>query len=641
MADISILLRFVNGLPRNVDLSSNALVVGSLKIGASELTSTILANLINLQNGSDFSNGTNAHTHDGRYYTETELGSTANGNSGSSKIGVDNSGFTNLTGSDVQTVLESVDSQLDATADEKVGVSSNDTTPGYLEDKIVVDNGSNSSNPLEASTLNDGGDEDFRIRFDQSKVDHGSIAGLGDDDHTQYILVAGTRAFTGDQSMGGNKITNSADPVSGQDLVTLSYMNARLNGLKPKQSVRVASLVNVDIATELENGDTLDGEVLATGDRVLLNGQTDPEDNGIYVVPASGAASRASDFDSLSPIDEINGSWVAVQEGSHSGKVFVQYGTVATLGTDPINFEYFNPIAGLIGGDMITFSGSTFSVDLATVSGLESTNPGNVAGQLRAKVDNASIEINGSNELQVKDAGVTLAKLASNSVDENKITTSVAGNGLSGGGGSALSVNVDDSSIEINSDSLRVKAAGVTNAMLAGSIDDSKLNQITTANKVAGSAVQLSGDGSIANDTGLEVRSSPSIKIDGEVAGESFAANTTFAVRYALNGETAGRLYKADKDASVSDKMHVVGFIQSGSALSAGNAAVLLDDGIITLGGSDTPFNAADIGKPVFLDSAGAFTVTPPSGTNIASAIIGIVRSTSSFKVEKRLPIVG
>ena len=37
--------------------------------------------------------------------------------------------------------------------------------------------------------------------------------------------------------------------------------------------------------------------------------------------------------------------------------------------------------------------------------------------------------------------------------------------------GNTLSVGVDDSSIEINSDALRVKAAGVTNAMLAGSID--------------------------------------------------------------------------------------------------------------------------------------------------------------------------
>ena len=45
-----------------------------------------------------------------------------------------------------------------------------------------------------------------------------------------------------------------------------------------------------------------------------------------------------------------------------------------------------------------------------------------------------------------------------------------AGAGLAKSG-NTLSVGVDDSSIEINSDALRVKASGITNAMLAGSID--------------------------------------------------------------------------------------------------------------------------------------------------------------------------
>lgn len=39
-------------------------------------------------------------------------------------------------------------------------------------------------------------------------VDHGALTGLSDDDHTQYILANGTRAFSGNQSMGGNDLTN-------------------------------------------------------------------------------------------------------------------------------------------------------------------------------------------------------------------------------------------------------------------------------------------------------------------------------------------------------------------------------------------------------------------------------------------------
>ena len=38
-----------------------------------------------------------------------------------------------------------------------------------------------------------------------------------------------------------------------------------------------------------------------------------------------------------------------------------------------------------------------------------------------------------------------------------------------------MDVEVDNSSIEVNADALRVKALGVTNAMLAGSIDGAKI----------------------------------------------------------------------------------------------------------------------------------------------------------------------
>lgn len=55
--------------------------------------------------------------------------------------------------------------------DEKVKVSSNDTTAKYLEDAITVSHGTNASTVLAKTTLNDGGDEDVQIQFDVSKVD--------------------------------------------------------------------------------------------------------------------------------------------------------------------------------------------------------------------------------------------------------------------------------------------------------------------------------------------------------------------------------------------------------------------------------------------------------------------------------------
>ena len=129
---------------------------------------------------------------------------------------------------------------------------------------------------------------------------------------------------------------------------------------------------------------------------------------------------------------------------------------------------------------------------------------------LSVNVDDSSIEVNGSDNLQVKASGVTNAMLAGSIANSKLSNSSITINGVAislGGSvttpdtnttytaGSGLtltstefSVNVDDSSIEVNgSDNLQVKASGVTNAMLAGSIANSKLsNSSITINDTAG-----------------------------------------------------------------------------------------------------------------------------------------------------------
>lgn len=40
------------------------------------------------------------------------------------------------------------------------------------------------------------------------ELDHGSLLGLTDDDHTQYLLINGTRAMTGNLRMNGNYVSN-------------------------------------------------------------------------------------------------------------------------------------------------------------------------------------------------------------------------------------------------------------------------------------------------------------------------------------------------------------------------------------------------------------------------------------------------
>jgi len=295
------------------------------------------------------------------------------------------------------------------------------------------------------------------------------------------VALAGSPTTT-TQSYGTNdtKIATTA--------FVQSALNAAVAGLKPKEAARVASSTNVVIASGLENGDTVDGITLVTGDRVLLLGQTAPAENGIYVVVSTGAGTRATDFDSLTPIDEINRSWVPVQEGTHAGKIYVQYGTVTTIGTDPITFTYYDPIASLTGGDMITTTGSTISVDLATVSGLESTNPGNVAGQLRIKLEssNPTLQIDGSNQLGVKFYNKGLQATA-NGLDVLvgasgglEVITSGPGTGIaiqSNYGvytdGDGLNVLVDNLTLEIDTAdtfAVRVKDAGITAIKLAADV---------------------------------------------------------------------------------------------------------------------------------------------------------------------------
>ena len=62
-----------------------------------------------------------------------------------------------------------------------------------------------------------------------------------------------------------------------------------------------------------------------------------------------------------------------------------------------------------------------------------------------------------------------------------RVQSGVAGVGLAHDGAGVLSVGVDGSSIEIDSDALRVKALGISNAMLGGSIANAKLTNSSIA----------------------------------------------------------------------------------------------------------------------------------------------------------------
>ena len=65
------------------------------------------------------------------------------------------------------------------------------------------------------------------------------------------------------------------------DVATKSYVDDLVAGLKTRIIVRAATTANVNLSNALENGDTLDGVTLATGNKVLVKNQSDATENGI------------------------------------------------------------------------------------------------------------------------------------------------------------------------------------------------------------------------------------------------------------------------------------------------------------------------------------------------------------------------
>jgi len=177
-----------------------------------------------------------------------------------------------------------------------------------------------------------------------------------------YVNVAGD-TMTGNLNMGGNSITNVAAPVNGGDVTNKDYVDALANGLSWKQSVTAATTTNGVLATDFENGDTLDGVTLATGMRILIKNQTLQENNGIYVVQASGAPVRATDMDATTPVNEINGAAVFVEQGTaNADTAWVQTANVVTLGTDPIVWAQFAGAGAYTAGNGLTLTGNQFSL---------------------------------------------------------------------------------------------------------------------------------------------------------------------------------------------------------------------------------------------------------------------------------------
>ena len=395
---------------------------------------------------------------------------------------------------------------------------------GLTQDQVVIGGGSGN---LTTTAIN--GTGNIVATTNATNLDHsGSFSG----------------SFQGDGSgLTGVVATVSNALVDGPGIVDFSYDGS---------TAGVA--VSVDSASLAGNGlDTSLGAFV-----VKPNGTTiDVSSNGIQVVEAnlSGIPNSSLTNNSI----QIGTTDIALGATGSSVAGLTLTGAVVTgsfsgsfTGDVNIDLEDLTAGAGLIGAAYDGNTARTFSVDSGSLAG---TGLGADPTGLIVNVDDSTIGIT-TDSLNVKDGGITGTQL----------NTSVAGDGLSGGGGSALSVNVDNSTIETNVDTLRVKAGGIGTAQIADSLGTLGSNSFTGSfsGSFTGDGAGLTGLASTLNilgDTGTDAVDLLSDTLDFEgTANEIVTAVTDNKVSISLPDDvTIGQDLTVTRDLTVARNLIVQG----------------------------------------------------------------------------------
>lgn len=167
-----------------------------------------------------------------------------------------------------------------------------------------------------------------------------------------------------DLAMAGFKITGLGTPTLVGDAVTKAYADGLAGGsIAWKSPVRAASTAAVALATAFANGQTIDGVVLATGDRILVKDQAAGAENGLYTVNAAGAPTRAADADADAEMRQMA---MFVQEGTaNADAAFVMTNNGAIVpGTTALVFVQFSGLGQVVAGNGLSKTGATLDVNV-------------------------------------------------------------------------------------------------------------------------------------------------------------------------------------------------------------------------------------------------------------------------------------
>jgi hypothetical protein len=148
------------------------------------------------------------------------------------------------------------------------------------------------------------------------------------------------KIFTDFDFQSVSKVTNLPTPGSAGDAVPKSYVDSLVEGLAWKDSCRVATQSNLNLASP---GATIDGVTMASPDRVLVRAQTTASQNGIYVW--NGAATPMTRALDASTFAELEQAVTMVEEGTSAATSYRQDQINGTIDTSSVSWVTFGTAA--------------------------------------------------------------------------------------------------------------------------------------------------------------------------------------------------------------------------------------------------------------------------------------------------------